>query len=294
MAAFVDLHIHSHKSSDGELSPAEIMALAGEKGLVALSITDHDTLAAYPEALVLGEEAGVEVIPGIELTTGFKGREFHLLCPFVQWSSPLMVDLVADVASRRIEEAGRRVAGIRALGMDLEWADVEEEAGSFPPVGVTIALAYLKKARKKGDPVWRKYFDEERGGFAAINFYNDYFKRGKPAYVPRLLIALEEALSVVRRAGAVPVLAHPGAGFVRAAPEDLEELKGSGLEGLEVYSTYHDEDMMDYYLGLADKFDLVPTAGSDFHGSVKPHIPFGSLTRGDYSMVERLKTRRPE
>ena len=293
MPALVDLHIHSDKSSDGELSPAEIIALAVDYGLLALSIADHDTLAAYPEALELGDKSGLEVIPSIELTTGFKGREFHLLCPFVSWTSSLMAGLVADVAGRRITEAKKRVAKIQELGMDLEWSDVEGEAGSFPPVGVSIALAFLKKARRRKDPVWKKYYDGKRGIFRAIDFYNDYFKKGKPAYVTRRLIDLPEVLELVRRAGAVPVLAHPGAYFVRATPEDLEELRGLGLEGLEVFSTYHDDAQREYYLDVAGNLNLVPTAGSDFHGSVKPHIPFGSLNHGDYTMVERLKQRRP-
>ena len=293
MPALVDLHIHSDKSSDGELSPAEIIALAVDYGLLALSIADHDTLAAYPEALELGDRSGLEVIPSIELTTGVKGREFHLLCPFVSWTSSLMAGLVADVAGRRITEAKKRVAKIQELGMDLEWSDVEGEAGSFPPVGVSIALAFLKKARRRKDPVWKKYYDGKRGIFRAIDFYNDYFKKGKPAYVTRRLIDLPEVLELVRRAGAVPVLAHPGAYFVRATPEDLEELRGLGLEGLEVFSTYHDDAQREYYLDVAGNLNLVPTAGSDFHGSVKPHIPFGSLNHGDYTMVERLEQRRP-
>lgn len=293
MAASVDLHIHSNKSSDGDLNPAEIIRFAVEKGLRALSIADHDTLAAYPEALELGAKAGLEIIPSIELTTGFKGREFHLLCPFVSWSSRLMSGLVEDVAGRRILEAKRRVAKIQELGLDLEWEDVKAEAGPFPPVGVSIALAFLKKDKRTGGELWMKYYSKDREGFSAIDFYNDYFKKGKPAYVVRQLIGLEEALALVRRAGAVPVLAHPGAYFVRATPEDLEELKTLGLEGLEVYSTYHDQTQIEYYLGLAGELDLVPTAGSDFHGSVKPHIPFGSLEHGDYTIVERLKQRRP-
>jgi len=294
MAGRVDLHIHSNFSSDGNVDVKEIVRLAKKAKLRAVSITDHDTLAAYPEAIELGKETGVEVIPGIELTTGFKGREFHLLCPFLDWKSEKMSVLVAEVSRRRFAEARQRTARLRELGMDLNWEDVEGEAGRFPPVGVTIALAFLKKARRLGNPVWEKYYDQSRDGFSAIRFYGDYFKRGKPAYVPRDLLPLGSALAVVKAAKAVPVLAHPGADFVRAAPEDLGELRERGLEGLEVYSTYHDSAQQEYYLGLAGKFDLVATAGSDFHGAVKPHIPFGSLPFGDYSMVESLRRRRPE
>lgn len=293
MADRVDLHIHSNKSSDGDLSPFQIIRLAKKGNFRAISIADHDTVAAYPEAIKYGDRAGVEVIPSIELTTGFKGREFHLLCPFVDWECKRLKELVKEVSGRRFAEARQRVAKIQELGMQLDWKDVRKEAGDFPPVGVTIALACLKKARLLGDPVWEKYIDKERQAFSAMGFYNDYFKKGKPAYVPRQLLDLPEAIRIVRKAGSAPVLSHPGAYFVKAGPEDLEELKQGGLEGLEVYSTYHDEAQMDYYLDLARRFDLVPTAGSDFHGTVKPHIPFGSFPYGDYSMVESLRIRRP-
>jgi hypothetical protein len=88
------------------------------------------------------------------------------------------------------------------------------------------------------------------------------------------------------------VLAHPGAPFQRVTHEDLRVLKDQGLQGLEVYTSYHDDSLADYYKGLAEDFDLVPTAGSDFHGRIKPQVPFGSLNNGGYWMVEELRKRR--
>ena len=90
MSGRVDFHVHSNKSSDGDFSPAELVGFARDHGMRAISIADHDTVAAYPEAVELGRQAGVEVIPGIELTTLFGGREFHLLLPLVDWTSPAL------------------------------------------------------------------------------------------------------------------------------------------------------------------------------------------------------------
>jgi hypothetical protein len=100
-------------------------------------------------------------------------------------------------------------------------------------------------------------------------------------------------LSEVSETGGVPVLAHPGASFQQTTREDLRALQAAGLQGLEVYTSYHDEDQAALYSALAREFDLVATAGSDFHGSIKPHIPFGSLRDGTYAMVEELEKRRP-
>jgi hypothetical protein len=114
----------------------------------------------------------------------------------------------------------------------------------------------------------------------------------KPGYVPKRIIDLVDVLEPVSRDGAVPVLAHPGAYFERATREDLLTLKEKGLVGLEVYSSYHDREQTALYKALAEEIGFVATAGSDFHGRIKPHIPFGFIKEGTYRMVEELKKRR--
>jgi len=121
MSGSVDLHIHSDKSSDGDFSPSHIVHLAKEKGLRAISITDHDSVAAYPEAQTVGKEIGLEVISGVELTTLFTDREFHLLLFFVDWKSSIVEDLVREVADRRFTEAKNRVKKLQKLGFAVEW-----------------------------------------------------------------------------------------------------------------------------------------------------------------------------
>lgn len=293
MASLIDLHIHSSKSSDGDFSPFHIVQLAREKKMRAISIADHDTVAAYPEALRYGKEAGVEIIPSMELTTIFEEREFHLLLPFVDWKSRIVADLISRVARRRIKEARERVKKLRGLGFDITWKEVQKEAGPFPPLGVTIAQILLLKAQKENDPKLGKYLEEKQRPMAPYHFYKDYFMDGKPASVPRQNLSILDVLDVIPRTGAVPVLAHPGAYFQKTKKKDLEVLKAKGLQGLEVYTSYHSSEQSEVYKKMAYELDLVPTAGSDFHGTIKPHIPFGFLNQGEYWMVEELKKRRP-
>lgn len=292
MAESVDLHIHSSKSSDGDFSPSHIVHLAKEEGLRAISITDHDTVAAYPEALNIGEEIGLEVIPGVELTTLFADREFHLLLFFVDWKREIVKELVKEVADRRCIEAKDRVNKLQKLGFAIEWEEVLQESAPNPPLGVTIAQVLLKKAEKNNDPLLEKYLDDANKMYAPYLFYKDYFADGRPASVPRQNVNLKDVLALAPQTRGVPVLAHPGAPFERVTKEDLEVLKGLGLQGLEVYTSYHDASMAAYYKGLAETLDLVPTAGSDFHGRIKPQVPFGSLKNGGYWMVEELRKRR--
>ena len=293
MTSPIDLHIHSSKSSDGDFSPFHIVQLAKEKALKAISISDHDTVAAYPETLRYGANAGVEIIPSMELTTLFEDREFHLLLPFVDWKSKIVAHLVSQVAKRREKEARGRVAKLQGLGFNITWKEVRKEAGAFPPLGVTIAQVLLRKAEKDKDSMLSKYLEEKNRPLAPYHFYKDYFMEGKPAAVPRQNLSILEVLDIISETGAVPVLAHPGAYFQNVKKKDLVALKAKGLQGLEVYTSYHSAEQSKRYLQMAKDLNLVPTAGSDFHGTIKPHIPFGSLNHGGYWMVEELRKRRP-
>ncbi len=295
MSGRVDLHIHSSYSSDGDVPFRRIVRLAREKGMAAIAITDHDSTSAYPEAIEQGKRDGVEVIPSIELTTLYDGREFHLLLPFVDWRSPLLGRLVERVTQGRIHEARERVERLIGLGYDLTWEEVRDEAAPFAPLGVNIAQVILRKAAETGANAVKlqPYLGEGRTNPAPYAFYRDHFLEGRPAFVPRRNIDLLEVLDGIPETGGVPVLAHPGAEFQKVQKEDLLVLKARGLQGLEVYTSYHDPGQTRSYLRLARDLDLIPTAGSDFHGGIKPHIPFGFLRDGDYAMVDALRLRRP-
>jgi predicted metal-dependent phosphoesterase TrpH len=280
MTGLVDFHIHSNRSCDGDFSPAELVGFAAARGFRAISIADHDTVAAYPGALEDGRKAGVEVIPGIEVTTLYDGREFHLLLPFVDWES-------AAVARERVER-------LREEGLEISWDEVWERSQSCPPLGVKIAQILLDKPGSEKMPGLGKYFEGEKRAYGPYLFYRDYFMEGKPAFVPKRHIPLEEALAAAPATGGVPVLSHPGADFQRTTREDLEDLKRRGLAGIEVYTFYHTAEQTASYRALADDLELVPTAGSDFHGKIKPHVGFGAMTDGRYWMVEELRRRRPQ
>jgi predicted metal-dependent phosphoesterase TrpH len=291
---FVDLHIHSNRSSDGDFSPLHLVHLAQDSGFAAISIADHDTVAAYPEALDVSHGSGVEVIPSMEVTTLFNGREFHLLLPFLDWEKEVVRRIMTRVSEGRLLEAQERVAKLRELGFDLSWPEVIKASKGVPPLGVSIAQIMFDKPESKQNPVLSPYLAEANRPMAPYLFYRDYFMEGKPAFVPKRHMALLEVLDLAPEAEAVPVLAHPGAYFEKANREDLAQLKEKGLAGLEVFTSYHTPEQTRFYGEAADALDLVPTAGSDFHGRIKPHVTFGSIKDGHYWMVEELQKRRGE
>jgi 3',5'-nucleoside bisphosphate phosphatase len=294
MNDFVDFHIHSSWSCDGDHSPEELVRFAREKDFRAISIADHDTVSAYPAVIEDGRRAGIEIIPGIEVTTLYDEREFHLLLPFVDWGSEALASIISRMTESRMAEARERVEKLRNAGVDLTWDEVWEKSRSCPPLGVKIAQILLEKPGSGKDPSLGKYYEEENKLFGPYIFYRDYFMEGKPAYVPKKHIPLLEVLAVAPRTGGVPVLSHPGAYFQNTTREDLRALKERGLAGLEVYTFYHTPEQVASYRRMAVEFDLVPTAGSDFHGKIKPHVAFGALKEGRYWMVEELRKRRPQ
>jgi predicted metal-dependent phosphoesterase TrpH len=266
--------------------------MAKEKGLRAISIADHDTVGAYPEAIEWSAKFGVELIPSVEMTTLYEGREFHLLLPFMRWDSRTLLRLLGRVTEARMEEAKERVAKLQILGFDIGWDEVILETRGGPPLGVSIAQVLINKGRKAQTHSLKKYYEGENRLLGPYLFYRDYFLEGGPAFVPKRTAGLIEVLDAVSGDGAVPVLAHPGAYFERATREDLAALQKSGLAGLEVYSSYHEPEQVQAYRTLADELGLVATAGSDFHGKIKPQVVFGELKDGTYEMVEALKNKR--
>lgn len=295
----VDLHIHSCWSGDADFRPEVLVRRAKQMGFEAISIADHDSIRAYPAALAAGEEEGVEVIPSLEMTTQYDGREFHLLMPFVDWLSPGLGGVLDRAREVRLSEGRERVDNLRRLGFPLSWEEVQAAAlrkgEDVLPVGVFIARVLLDKPEVRNELLWAKYYGRGSGEPDAFLFYSDYFEKGRPAYAPKKYIDLVEVLDLAPRTGGAPVLAHPGAPFVQAGRRDLEQLKERGLRGLEVYTSYHkpplcpDHSLESLYLELAESLGLVPTAGSDFHGQIKPFIPFGFVREGRYWMVERLR-----
>ncbi len=274
----VDLHIHSKYSSDGELPPGEIVRKLKELDYAALSITDHDSMGAYPEVLKEGEKEGLEVIPGVEITTGYKGRETHLLAYFL---SPSDSDhVLGPIVLSRMELTKRRVEKLQNLGFKIELEEVLQRSYPSPPTAPVIIEILMEKHPEKfqgmKDPI--------------RDFYKAYFLPQGPAYVEKIYIPIEDVIERVMGKGAVPVLAHPGA-YHPIEEEDIRYLKEKGLQGIEVKNTYHSPEQEDFYLKMAEKYSLVPTCGSDFHGRRKPKVHLGDVAC-DYGVVMELKLRR--
>jgi len=273
-AGVIDLHTHS-TASDGQYPPAEVAARAAASGTLVWSLTDHDTVAGQEAAAADARRLGVRFVPGIELSVFLDRREIHVLGHFVDPAHPTLKDFEDFLADRRRERMAQIVEKLGALGIHVTEADIVAHSG-----GKTIGRPHIARALVSAGHVQtvKEAFDR-------------YLGEGRPAYVTRYRLTAEDAVALVRGAGGVATLAHPGVSKIERG--DLARLKAMGFDGLEVHHPDHVPSQEEKYARIAGELDLVPTAGSDFHGEVISPDRFLGTTRMDYADLERLERRRP-
>ena len=244
----VDLHIHS-TVSDGQLSPADIVHKAAELGLTIIAIADHDSVDGIAPALVAAQAfPGLKVIPCVEISTDVPNGEVHVLGYFIDYTDHKLEATLNRFRNSREQRAQRMITKLEDFGIHIEWQRVQEIAGSGSIGRPHIAQAML-----------------EKGYIAALKeAFTKYISRGAPAYVEREKMTPVEAVELVLRANGLPVLAHP---LTTDDPEMMViELKAAGLAGLEAYYNGYTADEINELLSLANKYNLIATGGSDYHG----------------------------
>ena len=248
MSAKVDLHLHT-VASDGRLTPTELVQLAARKGLRTISVTDHDTTDGLAEAFDAAKEyPGLRVVPGIELSADVPGDEVHVLGYFIDPEDEELQSELARFREGRLGRAKGMVDKLGELGIHVEWERVQHFAGDGAVGRPHIALALVEAG----------YCKEPKDAFP------EYLGRNGLAYVERVKLTPAEAVSMIRRAGGVAVLAHPA--YMNDMEAGIANLAGIGLAGMEVdYAKYRD-DTIRQLARLAREYELIPCGGSDFHG----------------------------
>jgi len=274
----IDLHIHT-TASDGTFTPEEVVREASRLGLAAVAITDHDTAAGYLAAAAEGERCGLEVVPGIEISTKFHAS-VHVLGYEIDPRSDAL-DEVLDWMHRDREERNVKLCEmLRGRGVDIDNERMHERFGTF---------------------IGRPHFAEimVENGIAADmqDALDNLLAKGKPYFIPRSFLPLDRSIELIRRAGGTAVLAHPFQYRLDDAQlrELIEYCLRYGLEGLECRYTGYDAERVAYLEALAEEYGLLKTGGSDFHGELKPDIRLGK-GRGElevpYAWLEALREHR--
>jgi len=267
-----DLHIHT-LFSDSTLSPYEVVTCAKGMGLKAISICDHDTIDGVREAMGYASNL-IEVIPGIELNAVTQRHEIHILGYFIDIDNLRFNERLEAFRRARISRIYNMVERLASLNIKIDSQRVFQVAGKGS-VG-RIHLATVLREENIVDSVQEAF--------------NLYLGHDKPCCVKRVSIQPEEAIRIIREAGGVPVLAHPG---VSGCDEIIPELVRLGIKGIEAYHPAHPLPIWSHYEKLAKKHRLLVTGGSDCHGTARGQIMMGTV-RVSMDVVERLRKQRAE
>lgn len=244
-----DLHTHT-TFSDGKLTPEELISAARQAGLSYLAITDHDTVDGVAHLYENGfyPTKGVRVIPGIEFSAHHPTREIHVLGFNVDIYNSELTDKLNDVTEARWTRFSEMVAKLQKLGYDIREKDVLAVAGASK----SISRSHIGRVL-----VSKGYFKTVRDAFSEL------LQKGQPAYVPHYRLEVADIISIIHQAGGKAVLAHPKLIWDDAL---VEEICRSGIDGIEVFYPQHNPEDTAHYLALAEKYQLLPSGGSDFHG----------------------------
>ena len=268
----IDLHVHSD-ASDGSFPPAQVVALAKEAGLKAIALTDHDTTAGIPEALKAGEESGIGVIPGIEVSSHYEGHEIHILGLFVDPSDQGLADFLQEMRSRRGRRNEEMLHRLAADGISFTACELY---GNNPDTVIT--RAHIARAMV------------QKGICSSVEqAFKKYLNYGGPYCPPKEYMEPEAVVNILLKNGAFAALAHP---FLYKLGDKKTEaliarLADMGMKGLEVYHSSNHRSESRKLQEMAYRYSLFPTGGSDFHGTCKPDIAIGK-GRGGLRVSELL------
>lgn len=272
----IDLHTHS-TASDGSDAPEAVIALAERNGVGIVALTDHDSLAGIPAAEARAREAGIRLVPGVELSVQEEGNDVHLLAYGFDPTDAALVQAIARYRESRRDRARKILSRLKGLGIRIALEEVEEIARGGALGRPHVAEALLREGH--------------------VDSFNEAFQRflghHAPAYVPKTAVSLEEAVGFVRDAGGVTVLAHPG---TLNRDHHIPTWARRGLDGIEVWHSKHDASAVARYQGYAQLHGLLMTGGSDYHGERTPAVTVGSVPVPESILLpldEVLRARRP-
>ncbi len=272
---YIDLHVHT-TYSDGNFSPKEVIKYCKKVNVVAVGITDHDTTDGIKEAIEEGKKEGIEVIPGVELSAEYEDStegEVHILGYYIDYEDKFLQQKLELFRKARQERAYKIIEKLRSLNVFLDEEEVFKNKNSAQSIG-RLHFARLM--------VEKKITSSIKEAFELYLGYN------RPAYVPKVKLKLQEAISMIVQSKGVPVLAHPYFGICIDS-KTIKKFISYGIKGIEVYHSKHHKNVVEELTNLAEKYGLIITGGSDCHGTVDSSTPLLGSMKISYSILEQLK-----
>lgn len=298
----IDLHMHSHHSDDGEFSPTDLVKMCVSKGITVMSITDHNSTLANIEAQSVAKAYGIQYVCGVELDCTCGPVDLHVLGYCINPYNKRYQELESQIMLQEKLASTNRLALTSSMGFYIDRDHLEYLSHNDVYTGEMFAEVLLHDSRNRENDLLMPY---RQGGLRSdnpyVNFYWDFYSKGKPCYVKIQYQSLKEAIDLIQGDGGVAVLAHPGINFktllderfsfdrLKSFNQILFEMKILGLQGIEVFSSYHSSKLMADLLKVANYNELLVTCGSDFHGKTKPSAQIGHTGCEKSSQYEIMK-----
>lgn len=235
--------------SDGIYSPEELIGKAKAAGLSVISITDHDIVDAVHEAIPFGKEAGIEIIPGVEISAEHNSKETHILAYFIDYENAELLEYLKNFRKERMIRAKKIVNKLNELNIPIKFEEVMAKVKGSASIGRPHIAMALVDGNYAGN-----YYDT----------FNKYLGDDKPAYVKKPNMSVHDAVQLVARSGGLSFIAHPGKNLRN--DNGLFEMIESGIDGIEIIHPSHSEYDIAFYQDLASQYFLLESGGSDFHG----------------------------
>ncbi|MBP9191341.1 MAG: PHP domain-containing protein [Ignavibacteria bacterium] len=245
-----DLHLHTNYS-DGKLTPFQLIDLSIKSGLSIISITDHDNVNALEQAVEYGNQKGIQVIPGVEISADLDDQEVHILGYFIDYKNQKMLEFLSASRELRINRNEKIVRKLNEMGSNINFNDIRVKAGAKTSIGRPHIAMELNE-----EGFVNSYYD------AFIKYIGD----GKPAFVKKPNPKSAEVIKIISEMGGLSFIAHPGK-LVRDGL--LMRLIQEGLDGIEIIHPSHSKEDIEYFSAMAAEHFLLTSGGSDYHGGVK-------------------------
>lgn len=248
----IDLHTHT-TASDGIYSPSALINLAIEKGVDVMAVTDHDTVAGLDEGIEYSRGTALTLIPGIEFSVDYSGGTLHLVGLFIDHGNMALLDEIRRLKDIRDNRIYRILEDLERHGINIPLTEVQDEA----------------KGAAMGRPHVARVLVRHGYGPDITDIFKNYLVKGKPGYAKKEKINLDKAISLIKASGGIPILAHPiTLNFASWDDFDkqIKDYAHRGVEGIEAYATLHTPGQAETFRELGNKYDLLISGGSDFHG----------------------------
>lgn len=291
MEKFIDLHMHSKYSDDGEFTPTDLVNQCHKAGIRIMAIADHNSVKANDEAMKRAAELNITYIPAVEIDCSYKGINLHVLGYNIDYHHADFEALEKNVYDQEISSSNAKIELTNALGFNICKDDFDSLTDNGVITGEMCGEVLLEKPEYKDHPLLMPYrLGGNRDDNPFVNFYWDFYSQGKPCYVEIVFPTLEETIALINKHGGVAVLAHPG-NNLKGKFEIFDEMVDLGIQGVEAFSNYHNEETVEYFYNKGKQRNVLVTCGSDYHGKTKPAIVLGECrcTIDETSIEQQLK-----